>query len=310
MILLIAIFIKVNSHSPFSKENSPFLDWEYSKSGTNEWLRTVKYINNQFIVVGEGGTILKSAEGKRWEKANTSTNESLYDVAYGNGKYVAVGFAILTSVDANTWVNVDSFQKEKGNFNSITFGDGKFVATRRGSILISTDGVNWTEVKKSPISIASIVFAENKFIAIGNCAKGITSSNGIDWIEFIADQETANKSFCDFFVSIDYNNGRYVAADMGYDDTQFGKIFVSTDGLKWGKSVEFDSNPRGAAINDKGEMIVIGSNILLESTNGANWKSYKLDKYSNSKEHDSLESVAYGNGIFVTVGFKGVIMNK
>jgi hypothetical protein len=309
---LMAIFIKVNTHSPLSKENLPFLDWEYSESGTKEPLRTIKYINNQFIVVGEGGIILKSTEGKTWEKANSPINESLSDVAYGNGKYVAVGSVILTSVDGNNWVNIDDFQKEKGNFNSITYGDGKFVATRSGSrsILISTDAVNWIEVEIPPISIANVVFAENKFIAIGNCAKGITSSNGIDWTEFIADQTTANKRFCDYFVSIDYNNGRYVAADLGYDDTQFGKVFVSTDGIKWKKSVEFDAHPSGAAINDKGEMIVIGSNMLLESTNGSNWKWYKLDKYSNSKEHDSLESVVYGNGIFVTVGLNGVIMTK
>ncbi|MCU6793084.1 DUF3021 domain-containing protein [Paenibacillus sp. WQ 127069] len=311
VLLLVVLVIKTNSHSPLLKKDSPFLNWEYSNSGTKESLRSIKYTGKQFIVVGDEGVILLSSNGINWDRVNSNTIETLYDVAYGNERYVAVGRNILTSVDAKTWTNVYDFQKGKGDFTNVTFGDGKFVATRyNGSIAISTDGGNWREISKSPNSITGLEFADNKFIAIGDCAKGVTSNNGINWTSFIADNETANKSYCDFFTSINYSNGRYIAAVKGYDDIQFGKVFVSGDGLQWKKVIEFGDNPNGIAINDKGEAVAVGSRMLLESKDTINWKSYKLDKYSNSTDMDSLESVAYGNGKFIAVGIRGVILMK
>jgi hypothetical protein len=313
LLVILFIIVRTTSHAPLLKRNSSFLYWGYSNSGTNNNLKSIKYTGNTFIAVGDEGTIIKSFDGIGWEKVDSKTKETLYDVAYGNGTYIAVGTHILASSDATNWGFVYDFNKVRGYFTHIIFGDGIFIAARYdGSIAISQDGKEWRELKITTHSITSLAFAENKFIALGDCAHGVISENGLDWTPLVADKKnTANKldwGACDFFSSLGYSSGKYVAAIRGYDDTQFGKIFLSSNGVLWKKAVEFDDTPRGIAVNENGEVVVVGPKMLIESDDKNNWRSYKLDKYSNSSDMDSLESVTFGKGKFVAVGIKGVVL--
>src|SRR5205807_461714 len=68
---------------------------------------------------------------------------SLSAVAYGNGQFVAVGFGgtILTSTDGVNWLLRQS--GIQNYLKGVSYGNGQFVAVAYGTILTSADGVNW-----------------------------------------------------------------------------------------------------------------------------------------------------------------------
>jgi hypothetical protein len=62
-----------------------------------------------FVVSGDGGKVVTSADGTSWKPHDSHTRETLIEAAYANGKFVAVGTggAIVTSPDGNTWTLID-----------------------------------------------------------------------------------------------------------------------------------------------------------------------------------------------------------
>ena len=71
----------------------------------------VAYGNDNFVVVGNSGTILSSSDnGTTWDNRTNSsvTSKNLYHVGYGNNVFVAVGIdgTIVTSSDnGTTWTS-------------------------------------------------------------------------------------------------------------------------------------------------------------------------------------------------------------
>ena len=70
----------------------------------NNYLYGVAYGNNQFVAVGDAGTILTSPDGSTWTSQTSGTQGLLQAVTYGDSLFVAVGgHAIFTSPDGTTW---------------------------------------------------------------------------------------------------------------------------------------------------------------------------------------------------------------
>jgi photosystem II stability/assembly factor-like uncharacterized protein len=68
-------------------------------------LYAVAWGNQQFVAVGEGGTILTSPDAHTWTQRTSATSEYLYSMIWANQQFVAVGWngTILTSPDARSW---------------------------------------------------------------------------------------------------------------------------------------------------------------------------------------------------------------
>ena len=75
--------------------------WALQTTPTTHTLRGVAYAANQYVAVGEGGTVLTSPDGTTWTLQTTPTTHTLRDVAYGAKQYVTVGEGgtVLTSPD-------------------------------------------------------------------------------------------------------------------------------------------------------------------------------------------------------------------
>lgn len=73
-------------------------------SGTNSYLESVTFGNNQFVAVGSEGEIRTSPDGMTWTPQNSGTTNSLGSVTYGNDMFMAVGSSaiILTSKNKAT----------------------------------------------------------------------------------------------------------------------------------------------------------------------------------------------------------------
>src|ERR1035438_6307717 len=114
----------------------PLDQWTWRNPVTGpDWLDGVVYGSNQFVAVGESGTILTSPDGVAWKSRNSGiTNGGLYGIASGNGLFVAVGFSwddnygvILTSQDGIVWTSRPLGVTNVNGFNGSVFGNNLFV---------------------------------------------------------------------------------------------------------------------------------------------------------------------------------------
>src|SRR5438105_604480 len=148
--------------------------WTRRVSGTTQTLKGVTYGNNQFVVVGFGGTILTSPDGVTWTSRNSGTTTHLYAVAYGNNEFVAVGnydpsTVILTSPDGITWTRGVSGITFR-DLHGIAYANNEFVTVGSGGkILTSPDGVTWTDhsVATTGPPLESIAYGNGQFVTVG-----------------------------------------------------------------------------------------------------------------------------------------------
>jgi hypothetical protein len=128
-----------------------------------------------------------------------------FSTVYGNGLWVAVGANAATtapscsawSIDGQNWTMVPSagVGLPVGSWNSVTFGNGRFVAVSTANrSAYSTDGKNWNStVSVNPLPITSewnaVTYgtynSQNRFITIGysgdTTRKTYSSTDGYSW---------------------------------------------------------------------------------------------------------------------------------
>lgn len=107
-------------------------------SGTTQTLNDVVWSERGYVIVGDGGTILTSADGIAWSSQISGIQTSLRKVAVGGGVHVAVGDegVILTSFDSTNWVR--RLSGTKNALYAVTFdGDSFLVGGEGGTILQS-----------------------------------------------------------------------------------------------------------------------------------------------------------------------------
>jgi hypothetical protein len=156
------------------------------------------------------GQIMTSPNGTTWTTRSVSTNRRLNGAAYGNGIWVivcsdsvgATGGSIITSYDGITWTVqsavIYNFAIEFANgifttgthysydginwnttgltvsgfIDSITYGNGYFIAVNGNQILYSENGISWTSRSSvSNADLRGIAFAQNRFVSVGMLSK-------------------------------------------------------------------------------------------------------------------------------------------
>lgn len=228
-------------------------------------------------------------------------------LAYGNNKFVLTGTARLDrlaySEDGVIWTPVNL--PDTGDvFSKIIYNGEKFVAlngesafaTHSGdSVMLSTDGINWTRVKMpSSEKWYGIAYGNGKFIATAKDSTKIAySTDAQTWSSAVLPSGV-------FLSDVAYGNGRFVAVPQYAN----GKAVYSTDGINWAAS-DFSSTLQAYAIAfGNGVFVAVGLNNdlsaspvseVLHSTDGETWESVRLPFLG------SLAHIAFGGGIFVAV---------
>ena len=176
------------------------VSWTKRDSGVNDLLMGVTWGNNQFVVLGHGGLFLTSPDGKEWTKHYTPSSYFIFDVTWDGKKFVAVGMGnIYVSHDGVEWEEYNS------NFNAgsptcIVWSGNQFaVGDSWGNVHISPDGKKWSKTETCWAPINDVTWGDGKFVAVSGDA-------------FVADPLTG---------------------DIVGDESIFGKIYTSHDGLTW-----------------------------------------------------------------------------
>ena len=111
-----------------------------------------------------------SENGINWTSVTLPNNSfSSYGCAYGKGKYVMLGYSNnigFVSENGLEWKQITL--PESSTWYDITYGLGIFVAFSMGSnkILWSSDAETWHVVTIPNVSLRSVTYGNNKFIAM------------------------------------------------------------------------------------------------------------------------------------------------
>lgn len=278
--------------APFTVEESCRIDTYVEKEGYQKSI-TVSAQIEIFVAPTEWVAISDMKLG---------TND-IDDICYGNGKFVATAGYVGSSgqgsysTDGINWTAISDMKLNTYSPTCICYGDGKFVV---GSTInagaYSTDGITWTRISNMGFGSygnpSSICYGDGKFVAVGG--RTISYSNdGITWTNVNFDPLSAIRDVC-------YGDGKFVAVTGGVKDEE---IIYSTDGINWNTVVDagFGSWAISSVCYGDGKFVAVSgnSNRASYSTDGITWTSIADMKV------ETPETVGYGNGKFVMVGYDG-----
>lgn len=231
--------------------------------------------NGKFVAVGYNGYILTSMDGENWSAQQVGTN-IWSGIAYGNGRYVAVGYSRKPYV---------------------------------GYITTSTDGINWTtpqkteswnnkpgmEVKGGTL-LNSIIYANGKFVTIGESNVKAYSTDGINWtLEGFSGMSS--------WKSIAFGNGKYVAVGDGGETNYKGYVTSSTDGINWENTKNISPiYVRDVTYGNERFVAVGSSNYVYYSNDGITWNAM-----TNWDDDNDWKSVTFKDWRIISVGSRGKI---
>ncbi len=245
----------------------------------------------------------------KWNKNVDIGIDCFYGIAQSSTGIIAVvgeDGVIKTSADGIKWKGIKSGTTEK--LKSITWANDRFIAVGEGVILTSYDGEEWLAV--SSVSLNSVVFTGNRFIAVGKFGAVIVSDDGANWRS--VDVKT-NETLNDVFYS-----GNLIIA-LG----ERGGVYTSSDGENWQKGgVNSDIVLKSVSWNTNRYVVTVGNGSVLTSLDGKNW-SWVLNETAKGGASDvdrtdsklqgalnlgnGLEDIIYDGSRFVAVGLNGSI---
>lgn len=312
-------------------------NWSVVASGTTQTLRQVHYhagLGGLFIAVGDGGTILTSADGAAWTVRKSGTTRRLVGVQ--ELLVAAEDGTLLSSADAVAWTvlgrlpaaqklvgmrggsaygergllidvsvgtgggaahRVNKLPGSAGSFTAGTHGNGRFVLVGTEGAAVSTDGRQWT-ARPSGLALQDLVFQGAVFraVAFGNGRFVAVGDQGRVGVsnDGLTWQTLQAGPANRTLRAVAFGNGRFAAAG------DQGVVLVSSDGLNWtDKSVGGTRQVTALAWSD-GRFVGAGTGYLHSPDNGDTWTTGGM---SGSPYH----GMAAGAGRFVAVGDGGSI---
>jgi len=304
------------------------------------------FINNRFVALGDGATILTSPDGIEWNVLQSNYVASFGGIAFGKGVFVASGwYSMKTSSNGLTWavhpVGTNVLLKQ------VAYGANKFVVVgadgplrEEAALLTSSDGVEWHRPQLPfAYEFSSVIFANGLFVVGTGSGPLMTSPDGES--RRIPDQKVhANV--------VAYGNGSFVGLG-GYvapwrspdgiaweASNPVTSPLVEAGGLAFGKGVfvavdpnqarDYNYNSRMFTSIDglewqlrfagperyhtvnyvSGVFIAGGEGEIATSLDGLTW-TRRPALFNKSAWWDAVVGVAFGNDIFVALGATGEV---
>lgn len=177
------------------------LIWTVAQSGSNRFFSGVRFLQNEFIAVGQDLVSRFSfTGGKTWYSTKPEfANMLMNGVVFGNGRFVAVGQApqdngttgakktnlIITTTDGVHYEAAETIHLYGGAnaFNDVAFGNGLFVAVGEDAIIqTSPNGLKWNYCQVNfGQTLKGIAFGYGRFVAVGTNGLILWSLDGKTW---------------------------------------------------------------------------------------------------------------------------------
>lgn len=244
------------------------INWAGVPSTVTQDLNEVRYLNNRFVAVGNGGFCVHSTNGSDWVNASVMdpttggfNGYQMNSVAYGAGAYVAVGQSgvIQRSTDLLSWTRVALIGSAA---QRIIFANGLFVAFGVFGCRTSPDGITWTSQSVGASSFFDVIYENSLFVAVGTSGACYTSSDGITW--------TSQSAGSQQFFKVIYSNSLFVAVGNN------GAIFTSPDGTTWTSRASGTTTSLRSVVWNGSNFVAVGlSGIYATSADGFTWSAFQ-----------------------------------
>jgi hypothetical protein len=182
---------------------------------------------------------------------------------------------------------------------ALAYNQGQYIAGfRSGALEVSPDGATWTAANynlKQPIFSAA---SGGGRCVLGTTGVVLTSTDKtmLNWT--IVGLPNQNNGV----LGLAYGNGMFVAVTgtgcAGCGDNT-GGIYTSTDGLTWSTAVATTKGLISVAYGNRGFIGVGWNGVSYSSPDGVTWSG------PTTIGAGTLSGIAYGNGVYVAVGFTG-----
>lgn len=98
--------VAVGSKGTLLRAGPDAANWTGVSLGTTNWLYRVRWLDGQFIVVGQNGAIYTSPDATNWTSRASGTTRWLTDAAFVDGKWFVTGYqgTLLASANLANWV--------------------------------------------------------------------------------------------------------------------------------------------------------------------------------------------------------------
>ena len=230
------------------------------------------------VKIENGGTGATTAEQARINLGITTDMVAVQE-------HVADATIHVTAEEKQAWndsvllKSVTAALPTSAAWQSVTYGDGKFVAVayRSNKAAYSNDGITWTQTTlPTSTTWQSVTYGNGKFVAVAYDSNIAAYSNdGITWTQTTLPAST-------YWCSVTYGNGKFVAVTNGNNIAAY-----SNDGINWTQTT-LPASVRWISVNygnDKFVAVASGTNVAAYSEDGINWAT----------ELDVLESVSGAN---------------
>ena len=304
------------------------IDWTNRLSGLPNGLNDVIWDGVVFIVVGNRGTVLTSADGIAWVSIESGTDEDLSKIAFYGSDIFAVGDEIIMhSTDhGSSWTVKDRpmeaiLQAVAVNSSQVVAGGYRRSWSTAINLISEDRGDTWQTFDSWPnedMHMNDLVYQDGLFVAStpnpeGLDARVTVSSDGKMWNEVAVSDES------EWAVphTIFHDGSQFILA--GFE----GKVFTSPDGFNW---TQLQTPVQDVWYTDaawSGSKLVLAGPwscgyllggcdlhlgvppVGLSTTDGGlSWEIFNIDgDYESS-------GLAWGNGRFVTVGRKTPFSNE
>jgi hypothetical protein len=231
---------------------------------------------------------------------NAGTNDSgLYSLRVSNLAGVATSGVVQVTVRAARPLDRWSWRNPHPQGNPIyaaASSDTTCVAIGDGTIISSTNGLDWHVRSITGFYFHKIAFGNGRFVALAYYSAAnyfpsppvvFASTNGLDW-------ETSVPAGLTQGASVSFADGRFFLA--GTFGNAGGGHSISLDGITWSPPIVSPiANVSGIASGQSGELVTIGGYWAYRSTDGTNWAfSANLPTYASLLLHGAGQYAAFG----------------
>jgi hypothetical protein len=250
--------------------------------------------NGKLVAAGFAQRSTISGDGVTWEldqhvaEVDAAEPAVVFSaIAAGPGLLVAAaGRGVFTSNDGATWTpravpNVSQYVRYDNGFVAAAYGKGRYVVAASASynkqaFYQSADGVTWPDAPFVPNEIdvccrpiRAIVFANDKFVAVGAARRSIVSDDGISWHDDRSPVDQDGKMLDDSvsYYGLAFGNGRWVAVGLR------SIIAHSPNGIDWTDATTKPVGDFMSVVFDGSKFITCARTGCFSSTDGVTWTS-------------------------------------